>query len=111
MTAIGERAGVLLSQDADVLTVIGFGRYVGDEVPESAVGPLAEFAKRAGRVNPKIELDSGEVAWGCEVWWGTEEKVRSVIQRHEESGGAVRTVTMASVRDVYRERAANPEGT
>lgn len=31
------------------------------------------------KTNPKIVLDSGKVVWGCECWWGPEEKMRAEI--------------------------------
>lgn len=34
-----------------------------------------------GALNPNITLDSGEVVWGCQVWWGAEDKVRAHIAK------------------------------
>lgn len=45
--------------------------------PDAPAGFLAEMVVELGHKNPKIKLDTGEVVWGCECWWGptTEEKV------------------------------------
>lgn len=37
------------------------------EVPPDEVPPDTKVIKRGG--NPKIVLDSGEVVYGCQVWW------------------------------------------
>jgi len=51
----------------------GAGTYVGDEVPPpEVIGPFGQVILP----NPKIELDSGEVVWGCECYWGPEKKMR-----------------------------------
>ena len=89
----GERVYAVLSATADEVSFLGFGVYVGDEVPPAPMGMFrAVFraatweeldrivAEDAGcepnpivrPTNPKIVLDDGEVVWGCECWWGPE---------------------------------------
>lgn len=70
---MSKRVYALLDGDQEQLRLIGFGQYVGDFIPEGAVGPMARFAAEQGIENPKIVLDNGEVVWGCECWWGPEE--------------------------------------
>ena len=41
--------------------------------------PPDEICQELGLKNPKIRLDSGEVVWGYECWWGPEEKVTETI--------------------------------
>lgn len=74
MTKIGERVGAILSADGDRVQLLGFGKYVGDEVPGEGIAGF-----NIGIPNPKIVLDSGKVVFGCECWWGTESQIRKQI--------------------------------
>jgi hypothetical protein len=66
---------------------LGLGTYVGDEMVWVAVGPGGEQLlsskdatvpptdvpdgyelQRLGK-NPKIQMDNGDVVYGCQVWW------------------------------------------
>jgi len=54
----------------------GEGVYAGDEVPpDDVIGPFGQ-ANAFGSKNPKIELDNGKVAWGCECWWAPVEYLK-----------------------------------
>lgn len=89
----GERVYAVLSATPEEVSFLGFGVYVGDEVPPAPMGfvravfnaatwedfdrVVAEDAgsepnPAARPTNPKIVLDDGEVVWGCECWWGPE---------------------------------------
>jgi len=98
------RVGALFgTREADkVVEFFGYGDLVGDEVPTTAVGPLAEMAKVMERANPKIKLDSGLVVWGCECWWGPEEKIKAQIAHYEEDGWTVKNVNIDEVRAAHR---------
>lgn len=74
MTEVGSRVGAVMSADAKEVKFFGYGVYVGDEVPGEEVGGF-----NLGFPNPKIELDSGKVVFGCECWWGSEEEVVKMI--------------------------------
>lgn len=71
MRNIGMRVGAIAKADENTVTFFGYGIYAGDEVPPADIG--------LGFPNPKILLDTGEVVWGCECWWGPEAKVRQII--------------------------------
>lgn len=71
---MSRRVFAALDADDSRVRLLGFGNYVGDEVPTGAVGRLAQIAIRMNRPNPKIVLDSGKVVWGCECWWGDESR-------------------------------------
>lgn len=38
----------------------------------------ADLAEHVAR-NPKIVLDNGDVVWGCECWWGPEERYEQMV--------------------------------
>jgi len=93
MSKQGDRVYAVLSATPDEVRLLGFGVYVGNEVPPTPKGMIrtifgattwAEFdcvvAEDTGTVpnpsarptNPKILLDNGETVWGAECWWGPE---------------------------------------
>lgn len=93
MTKPGERVYAVLSATSDEVSLLGFGVYVGDEVPPAPVGAVRavfgaatweEFDRVVAEdlggepnpalrpTNPKIVLDDGQVVWGAECWWGPE---------------------------------------
>lgn len=59
-----------------------------------------------GHKNPKIKLDDGTVAWGCECWWGPEEAVRKMLE-----GKKIETVDMEAERKKAAEHWAKKNGT
>ena len=85
---IGERVGVILGTKGKVVEIFGYGVYDCD----FPGGPL-------GRIrNPRITLDTGEVVWGCEVWWGREEEIKKQLSLYEEAGYTIKTVNRADYR-------------
>ena len=89
-TTIGSRIGAVLKADESTVTLLGYGIYVGNEIPPDG------FLHDAGITNPKLKLDNGRVAWGHQCWWGDEQTViemiggRSVeyVNYDEQDGGA-----------------------
>jgi hypothetical protein len=94
---IGERVGAVVCADKDTVTMFGYGTYEGDHVPPPEI--IGPFGPVAPRTNPKIKLDSGEIAWGCECWWGPEEVVKSKI-----GGRTVKTITPTEYREEHKRR-------
>ena len=83
MSRIGERVGAIQSADAMTVELFGYGTYEGDHVPpEDVEGPFGRLGL-FGAKNPMIRLDDGTVVWGCESWWGPEEKIRAAIKGRE----------------------------
>lgn len=74
-TPIGARVGAIRDSDNKNVNLFGYGVFVGYEEPpeyKTVFGP-----------NPKIQLDSGDVVWGYQCWWGPEDKIREHIgDRH-----------------------------
>jgi hypothetical protein len=77
---IGDRVGAILSANSTEVHLFGYGVYQGDEVPPEGTGGMGALLREAGVKNPKILLDSGEVVWGCECWWGAEQKIVDCIK-------------------------------
>lgn len=75
----GERIGAILKAKNDVVYFLGFGVYKGDEVPPEDVGGF-----NVGMPNPRLDLDDGQTVWGCECWWGSENKVKEMIAQYDE---------------------------
>lgn len=72
MAKVGDRVGAILKANEKTVHLLGYGVFDGDvEHPEF------------GFPNPRITLDSGGHVWGCECWWGPEEKVRASIGERE----------------------------
>lgn len=83
----GQRVGVICGTKGDVVEIFGFGVYEGAfPIGDDAVGAVADMAREVSEeegteplLNPRLRLDSGQVVWGCECWWGAEAKVREQI--------------------------------
>lgn len=65
---IGERIGAILSATNDTVSFLGYGKYVGNEVPP-------EFPIE----NPKLQLDNGQTVWGYQCWWASEYQTKQII--------------------------------
>ena len=104
MNKLGDRVGTVLGSDNHGKTeFLGYGVYEGDEVPGAdAICGLAREMRKNKMVCPKILLDSGSVVWGCECWWGSEDKVKELLANIKE----VKKVDIADVRTEYRHESA-----
>lgn len=111
MKTPGSRAFAVLSANATTVSLLGFGTYVGDEVPPTPVGMHALFSetwkewddgisdpalKGVRPTNPKIVLDDGEVVWGSECWWGPEENYDAFRGDRTETKALIIEVRKAS---------------
>ena len=77
---IGDRVGAIRSADENTVYVYGYGTYQGEEVPpEGTIGAFGVDLGKVGLKNPKILLDNGTVVWGCQCWWGPEERIKKEI--------------------------------
>ena len=80
---VGDRVGAICSADSETVKFFGYGTYQGDHIPpDDVMGPFGHMALY-GAKNPKIQLDDGSVAWGCECWWGSEDQIRKSIGDRE----------------------------
>jgi hypothetical protein len=101
---IGDRVFAVESADNKEVRLLGFGVYVGDEVPPAPFGILSmgattweEFDELVAKddlvpvdlrpfrkTNPKIQLDDGRVVWGYECWWGREDRYEDFRRQRAE---------------------------
>ena len=93
MPEIGTRIVAMKSGDDEHIYVFGHGVYEGIFPPPpylmTSIGPVMAN-------NPRIKLDNGEVVWGAECWWGSEDGWEDNLK-----DWAPRTVVEVSVED-YR---------
>lgn len=84
--AQGTRVGAFVDRTSEgVVRFLGFGQYVGDEIPPREGGPsLTNMLYEAQRANPKIVLDNGDIVWGCECYWGPEDHMKAELMKASE---------------------------
>ena len=105
---VGDRVGAingLVEKDGKkVLEIFGFGTYIGEKVPEDDnVKFFGISLKEIGRANPCILLDNGKKVYGCECWWGPEEKVKKAIEEWIKAGEVDEVVTV-DIEQLRKER-------
>jgi hypothetical protein len=76
------RVLAIISCKDGVVESLGEGNYVGDFIPPENI------TKRFGEAYnehpiPKIELDNGDVVWGCECLWTEADKMRKHFEGAE----------------------------
>jgi len=75
----GMRVGVFYSCTETTLALLGYGVYEGEEIPpEDILMPEVGPPALVGLALPKLRLDDGQVAWGCEIWWEREAYVKTL---------------------------------
>lgn len=77
--AIGSRVGAISHVDIATVHFFGYGVYDGDHVPPADLPGWAGMLGEINTPNPRITLDNGKHVYGCECWWGPEDKVRERI--------------------------------
>lgn len=77
----GIRVGALMSADKDTAYLFGYGVFEGYRKPNPAL-QVQIFGERMEHENPCILLDSGKRVFGCECWWGPEDKIRELVAKY-----------------------------
>lgn len=90
----GIRVGAILGSDGKKVEFLGYGVYEGDFVPAKEINPVLNI----GLPNPRIKLDSGKVVWGCECWWGPEDRIKASLD-----GKTVVNVDIDDARKAYQQ--------
>ena len=91
---IGNRVGAIFSAHGDTIEIFGFGLFKGDTVPPKVSLGFGPMLHTSNIDNPQILLDSGETVWGCECWWGSEDKIKQKIANYKN----VITITVQEAR-------------
>jgi len=89
------------------LHIFGEGIYIGHknsqefEEKNQPVGILAELMlEEKGITNPCIQLDNGNIVWGCECWWGP---VDSRMMKEQLENSQIIQIDINETRRKYRE--------
>jgi len=87
----GERVGAIISADPETKTVTfaGYGVYIGDEIPPEGVTIMGIDLHKLQRPNPRINLDTGKTIWGCQCWWGSENRIKAEMEKYKATGFSV----------------------
>lgn len=93
-----KRVGAYLSIGEGVVRFLGYGVFLGYEIPTEEARGVAELCRMMGSGNPKIQLDNGDIVWGCECWWGNEEKIKREIDDLKEQGYEIVIVSIKDAR-------------
>lgn len=80
---VGGRVIALQSIKNNVAYSLGGGVFKGYEIPNAVQFPHLRMFSENNIPNPRIDLDSGGVVWGCECWWGSEESVTAQLASKE----------------------------
>lgn len=97
---IGDRVVAISHSDGDILYIFGYGEYIGLRRPsefkdiDKPCGFMGEEMIETDLVNPCIKLDSGEIVWGCECWWGSVEG----FERRKKSFKEITLISINSKR-------------
>lgn len=112
MPKAGDRVFAIMDADSATVRLFGSGVYVGDEKPDKdqhKFGMVGMLAKE-GIENPRINLDNGDVVWGCECWWGPEDELEEILKGKAVAGVTVaefRAQAEAEERKMYEDRAGH----
>jgi len=102
---VNSRVGVILSADKKEVQFLGYGVYVGNEVPdETAIGMLPEMLRQENSPNPKIVLDNGDVVYGCECYWSAEDDIKQFIAKEKRQ---IVEVRMSDIRAKFNQEEGN----
>lgn len=99
---VGTRVGAICgkSDDGPHVLFFGYGTYQGEEVPGPDVfGPTGIKLCEYNIPNPKILLDSGEIVWGCECWWGDEADIKKALEGWASEGSPTKMITPGEYRE------------
>lgn len=76
MEAVGSRVGAIMSAEGNTVRLFGYGVYEGDFIPDEKIAAFP-FP------NPKIVLDSNEIIYGFECWWGPEAAIKEYCKKFD----------------------------
>lgn len=80
MIQIGDRVGAIMSVEDGIVKLFGYGVYAGKFIPPLNTGGLGPLMHEMKASNPRIDLDNGKQVYGCECWWGPEDKIKETYK-------------------------------
>lgn len=88
MAKVGDRIGAVISASAETKSVefAGYGVYIGDEIPPEGIQFMGLDLHEMKRENPRLDLDNGQVIWGCQCWWGDLDTVAKQLEQYTQAG-------------------------
>jgi len=94
------RVGVVLHVDEKekIVQLIGFGEFIGHEVPDEKAKGLCPVLRKLGKKNPKIQLDNGKIVWGGECWWTNETETKELLNELKQNNFKIINVDIDDVR-------------
>lgn len=72
----GDRVGAFLSSGNQGVNFFGWGVYQGHEVPPKGI---TKWGKAVVGSVARILLDDGKTIWGCECWYGLENRIQKML--------------------------------
>jgi hypothetical protein len=78
---VGDRVGAYKCFGEDeTFYLFGYGVYEGMHVPHRSYDCTEPDQNEdvPREPNPRIRLDSGQIVYGCECWWGPEDKMKKI---------------------------------
>lgn len=91
---VGDRVVAIshTEEDTNSVKIFGFGVYEGDHIPPPKTPGI--WGDIIG-TNPRIKLDSGEIVWGAQCWWGAESR----LDPYKKDGWTIDVIKTVEVFD------------
>jgi len=105
------RVGCILKLGNDVIEFLGYGVLLGYEVPPTGIARLHvlyDDPDHNGNL-AKMQLDNGDIVWGCECWWNTEARIHEELQIADDYGIKIVRVFIERQRELHAQRVASRE--
>ena len=80
---IGERVGAIIGADAETIKLLGYGVRIEDQIPPANTAGMGYILHEIEKTNPTLQLDNGDIVFGCECWWGSEDHIQHWIDGRE----------------------------
>jgi hypothetical protein len=108
---VGQRVLAIhtINNDHQFVQKFGYGTFLGMFYPYQALGATADAVRAEGddALNPKIELDTGEIIWGCECWWMSAQKGDLWLMEMAAAGYDIQDVSISEFREAYEKEVMN----
>lgn len=98
---VGDKVLALMSANETTYYSYGAGIYQGDEVPPPGVGINLGFDLNAEKIpNPKIQLENGDIVWGCECWWHEYDSYIKALEGLKEVKVSIEDFRSGALKDI-----------